>query len=184
MYQCKDFAIRIDFFRKLLFPHLNNEGKELVKFAHLETDNQNLRMVPAHFSPTSGSFSTIGHLEPKLLRFQGLICRINHFCNPIGLEFIAKNVNFSFSVKSRICKKKKTFFFRFTFSDISHEPRGLQKCLIRQINHWNLSNMASRYHMALNEPEVVKKWPGSSHKFCRSVSNSLKNKKISPKVRH
>ena len=81
----------------------------------LEGDSHKMRQLPDHFSPTSGLLSAMDYLEPKLLRFQGLICRINHFCNPIGLEFIAKNVkniNFTFL---QICKKKTGKYFLFTF---------------------------------------------------------------------
>ena len=39
----------------------------------LETDKQKLRMVPGHFSPTSGLFSAMGYLKAKLLRFQAFI---------------------------------------------------------------------------------------------------------------
>ena len=41
--------------------------------SELETDNQNLRMVPGRFSPTSGLFRAMGYLDGKLLRFQRLI---------------------------------------------------------------------------------------------------------------
>ena len=34
----------------------------------------------------------MGHLEPKLLRFQGLIWRIIHFCISNIIEVIAQNV--------------------------------------------------------------------------------------------
>ena len=49
----------------------------------------------------------MGHLEPKLLRFQGLIWRINHFCILLRCGDIAENVKNPISAKMLICKKKK-----------------------------------------------------------------------------
>ena len=105
---------------------------------YVETDRQNLRLLPGRFSPTSGLLSAVDYLEPKLLRFQGLICRINHFCNPIGLEFIAKNVkniNFTFL---QICKKKTGKYFLFTFLAITSIIIKLEKHTIWQIKPLNL----------------------------------------------
>merc|ERR1712020_175903 len=100
-------------------------------------DAHKMRQLPDHFSPTSGLLSAMDYLEPKLLRFQGLICRINHFCNPIGLEFIAKNVknmNFTFL---QICKKKTGKYFLFTFLAITSIIIKLEKHTIRQIKPLN-----------------------------------------------
>ena len=46
------------------------------------------------------------HKEPKLLRFQGLIWRINHFCISNIIEVIAQNVKNCNFRKMAICKKK------------------------------------------------------------------------------
>ena len=94
---------------------------------YIETGSQNLRHLPDRFSPTSVLVSTVDYLEHKLLRFQGLICRINHFCNPIGLEFIAKkvkNINFTFL---QICKEKTGKYFLFTFLAITSKIIKLEK---------------------------------------------------------
>ena len=48
----------------------------------------------------------MGHLEPKLLRFQGLFWRINHFCILLRCGDIAENVKNTISAKMLICKKK------------------------------------------------------------------------------
>ena len=48
----------------------------------------------------------MGHLEPKLLRFQGLIWRIIHFCTSNIIEVIAQNVKNCNFRKMEICKKK------------------------------------------------------------------------------
>ena len=48
----------------------------------------------------------MGHLEPKLLRFQGLIWRIIHFCISNIIEVIAQNVKNCNFRKMKICKKK------------------------------------------------------------------------------
>ena len=55
-----------------------------------------MRLINDHFSPTSAPFSAMVYLEPKLLRFQGLICRIYHFCDLLSCEDIVKNVRNAF----------------------------------------------------------------------------------------
>ena len=47
----------------------------------------------------------MGHLEPKLLRFQGLFWRIIHFCTSNIIEVIAQNVKNCNFRKMEICKK-------------------------------------------------------------------------------
>ena len=73
-----------------------------------------------------------------LIRSSWLICHIVRFCNPIGLEFIAKNVkniNFTFL---QICKKKTGKYFLFTFLAISSIIIKLEKHTIWQIKPLNL----------------------------------------------
>ena len=62
-----------------------------------------MRLINDHFSPTSAPFSAMVYLEPKLLRFQGLICRIYHFCDLLSCEDIVKNVRNVISGKSHFC---------------------------------------------------------------------------------
>ena len=50
----------------------------------IETVQANLRLIPDCFLPTFGPGSAMGYLERKLLRFQGLIWCINHFCILLG----------------------------------------------------------------------------------------------------
>ena len=97
-----------------------------------------MRQLPDKNSPTSDRCTAMAYLEFKFLRFQRLFCRINHFCNPIGLEFIAKNVkniNFTFL---QICKKKTGKYFLFTFLAITTLIIKLEKHTIWQIKHLNL----------------------------------------------
>ena len=77
----------------------------------LEGEKANFAFINDHFLPTSDPGSAMGYLEPKLLRFQGLICRIVVFSSFIITDFIAKNVkniNFTFL---QICKKKTGKYF-------------------------------------------------------------------------
>ena len=87
-YSCSDYTFTIQLTSNLKeylgFPNdigiITNQFEEdnLTK-VDIETDRQNLRLLPGRFSPTSGLLSAVDYLEPKLLRFQGLICRIKPF---------------------------------------------------------------------------------------------------------
>ena len=73
-----------------------------------------------------------------LIRSSRLICHIVRFCNPVGLEFIAKNVkniNFTFL---QICKKKTGKYFLFRFLAIISIIIKLEKPTIWQIKPLNL----------------------------------------------
>ena len=61
---------------------------------YLEGDNENLRQLPDHFSPTSGPAGLMGYLELIFLSFQGLICRISHFCILLSCGDIVRNVKY------------------------------------------------------------------------------------------
>ena len=58
----------------------------------IEAVRANLAMINDDFLPTSRLFSAMRYLEPKLLRFQGLIWRINHFCILLSCGDIAENI--------------------------------------------------------------------------------------------
>ena len=58
----------------------------------------------------------------------------------------------------------------FTKFSITYEPSNPQKSIIRQIDRLNLSNLHSRYLMALTGLEVGEKRSGMSRKFDASVS--------------
>ena len=61
-------------------------------FLELEGGQANSVFINDHFSPTSHLFSAMRYLEPKLLRFQGLIWHINQFCILISCGDTAENV--------------------------------------------------------------------------------------------
>ena len=71
----------------------------------IEGVRKNLRLVPGHFSPTSGPASAMGYLERKLLRFQGLIWCINHFCILSSCRDIVKNAKVPIFGNFLFCKK-------------------------------------------------------------------------------
>ena len=71
----------------------------------LEGVPKNLRLVPGHFSPPSGPPSAMGYLELKLLRFQGLIWYINHFCILSSCRDIVKNAKVPIFGNFLFCKK-------------------------------------------------------------------------------
>ena len=74
-------------------------------FVNLEGVHKNLRLVPGHFSPTSGPASAMDYLERKLLRFQGLIWCINHFCILSSCREIVKNAKVPIFGNFLFCKK-------------------------------------------------------------------------------
>ena len=72
----------------------------------IEGDNENLRQLPDHFSPTSGPAGLMKYLELIFLRFQGLICRISHFCILLSCGDIVRNVKYEIFRNFWFCKKK------------------------------------------------------------------------------
>ena len=64
------------------------------------------RLIPDRFLPTSGAASAMGYLERKLLRFQGLIWCINHFCILSSCRDIVKNAKVPIFGNFLFCKKK------------------------------------------------------------------------------
>ena len=97
----------------------------------LETVRQNLRLLPGRFSPTCGLLSAIDYLEPKLLRFQRIIWHINGFCSLFSSGDIVKKVNFSFSVKSRFCKKNKLVKIRTSKSSWMDSKKSLKTAILK-----------------------------------------------------
>ena len=71
----------------------------------IETVQANLRLIPDRFSPTSCPARAMVYLERKLLRFQGLIWCINHFCILSSCRDIVKMQKFRFLEISYFVKK-------------------------------------------------------------------------------
>ena len=61
---------------------------------NIEGDYENLRQLPDHFSPTSGPAGLMEYLELIFLSFQGLICRISHFCILLSFGDMLRNVKY------------------------------------------------------------------------------------------
>ena len=85
-------------------------------FKNRRNDNENLRLLPGHFSPTSGLLSAVGYLEPKLLRSRRWEWHIIGFCSSIIIEVMAQNVKITIFGNFWFCKKNWIFYI---FYDIS-----------------------------------------------------------------
>ena len=119
----------------------------------------------------SNTHSTrLEHAKKLFIRKFPLKWGIVRFCRSYITRDMGQNVFSSFYEFYFLQNRDLTENEKFTFFTISPELNKLQKSLICQIIRWNLSNLASIYHMALNGPEVGEKRPGSSRKFCLSVS--------------